>query len=258
METAPLSNVEESRDAHSEYALPKKDSTLPNEAPIVFEKTVSVDRQRREISAGILSETRRKILELALLLDKGEVTEEILESTKSSLAAISAEIEQRKNQDELFNFPLLDQNLRIVFEDLPLLFEGDDEVQKALEVLQRTFRQKYNLVVIVDSSRRAIGIVSSAVLINSDPDALLKSVPTIKNGFAITLKTKPSEVAGMMDHLGVNALPVIDEKGVVTGIFTLKDHAQGSAALYSKKLKNEMETHAKLGGFQKDIEGAGA
>jgi CBS domain-containing protein len=233
---------------------PESTDATPAEKPISFEGVASIDKQKRDISAGILAETRRKILEFALLLEKGEVTEEVLEETKSSLASIAAEIEKRKSRDNLFNLPLLDQNLRIVFEDLPLLFSEDDEVQKALDVLQRTFRQKYNLVVIVDANRKALGIVSSAVLINSDPEELLKNVPTIKNGFAITLETKPMDVAAMMDRLGVNALPVVDDKGIVIGIFTMRDHTQGVTALYSKKLQAEMQTHAELGGFQKSIE----
>lgn len=108
---------------NAESSLLPTSPEAPIESPIVFEGKGSIDRERREISAGILSDTRRRILELALLLEKGEATNEILEATKATLAAISVEIEKRKSADGLFNFPLIDQNLRIVFEDLPLLFE---------------------------------------------------------------------------------------------------------------------------------------
>lgn len=108
---------------------------------------------------------------------------------------------------------------------------------------------------VVDASRRAVGIISSAVLINSDPEELLKNVPIIKNGFAITLQTKPRQVTEIMDHLGVNALPVVDEKGIVIGIFTMRDHEKGVTALYSKKLKTEIETQAELGELGRNVTG---
>lgn len=83
---------------------------------------ISLEKGRRDIEAGILADTRRRILELALMLEKGEVTEKVIEETQASLQKIAAEIGKSKGKDELFNYPLLDNVGRVVFEDLPLVF----------------------------------------------------------------------------------------------------------------------------------------
>lgn len=134
---------------------------------------LSLEKGRREIAAGIFADTRLRILELALLLEKGEVTEKVIADTQASLQKIAAEIGKSKGKDVLFNYPLLDSIGRIVFEDLPLVFGKDAQVESALKVLQKVFRQRYNAVVVVDANRKALGIIPSAVLINSDPEETL-------------------------------------------------------------------------------------
>ncbi len=117
---------------------------------------ISLEKGRRDIEAGILADTRRRILELALMLEKGEVTEKVIEETQASLQKIAAEIGRSKSKDELFNYPLLDNVGRVVFEDLPLVFGKDAQVEAALKVLQKVFRQRYNAVIVVDANRKAL------------------------------------------------------------------------------------------------------
>ncbi len=211
---------------------------------------ISLERGKRDIEAGILADTRRRILELALLLEKGEVTEKVIAETQESLQKIAAEIEKTKGKDELFNYPLLERIGRIVFEDLPLVFERDAQVESALKVLQKVFRQRYNAVIVVDANRKAAGIIPSAVLINSDPEETLGKVPTVTQNFSVSLDSKPEEVAEIMDRIGVNVLPVVDSRGTVIGTFTNRDHVKGVAALYSRQLMETLKTHARLANIQ--------
>lgn len=125
-------------------------------APELSISGISLEKGRRDIEAGILADTRRRILELALMLEKGEVTEKVIEETQASLQKIAAEIGRSKSKDELFNYPLLDNVGRVVFEDLPLVFGKDAQVEAALKVLQKVFRQRYNAVIVVDSNRKAL------------------------------------------------------------------------------------------------------
>lgn len=215
---------------------------------------ISLERGKRDIEAGILADTRRRILELALLLEKGEVTEKVIAETQESLQKIAAEIEKTKGKDELFNYPLLERIGRVVFEDLPLVFEKDAQVESALKVLQKVFRQRYNAVIVVDADRKALGIIPSAVLINSDPEETLGKVPTVTQNFSVSLDSKPEEVARIMDRIGVNVLPVVDSRGTVIGTFTNRDHVKGVAALYSRQLMETLKTHAQLADIQKNFE----
>lgn len=215
---------------------------------------LSLEKGRRDIEAGILADTRRRILELALMLEKGEVTEKVIADTQASLQKIALEIGKSKSQDELFNYPLLDNVGRVVFEDLPLVFGKDAQVEAALKVLQKVFRQRYNAVIVVDAQRRAVGIIPSAVLINSDPEETLGKIPSVTKGFSVTLESKPDEVMAIMDRLGVNVLPVVDTKGVVIGTFTSRDHVKGVAALYSRQLMETLKTHTQLANMEKDME----
>lgn len=214
----------------------------------------SLEGGKRRIEAGILAAARLQLLELAIALEKGKVTEQVLKETQDSLQKIMAEMGKSKGKDELFNYPLLDQIARVVFDDLPLVFGKDAQVESALKVLQKVFRQRYNAVIVVDAQRRAVGIIPSAVLINSDPEEVLGKIPTVTQGFSVTLETKPSEVTAIMDRLGVNVLPVVEENGVVVGTFTSRDHVKGVAALYGRRLKENLETHVKLADIQKDME----
>lgn len=219
---------------------------------------VSLEKGRRDIEAGILADTRRRILELALMLEKGEVTEKVIEETQASLQKIAAEIGRSKGKDELFNYPLLDNVGRVVFEDLPLVFGKDAQVESALKVLQKVFRQRYNAIVVVDSNRKALGIIPSAVLINSDPEETLGKIPTVTKAFSVTLDSKPDEVVSIMDRLGVNVLPVVDSKGTVIGTFTSRDHVKGVAALYSRQLMETFKTHGMLAKIQQNMENPSA
>jgi Mg/Co/Ni transporter MgtE len=233
-----------------------KDSTEREEGRAGIELSmngISLEKSRRDLEAGIFAETRRRILELALLLEKGEVTEKVIADTQESLQKIAMEIEKQRGKDVAFNYPLLDTVGRIVFEDLPLVFGKDARVESALNVLQRVFRQRYNAVVVVDVSRKALGIVPSAVLINSDPEEILGKIPTVTQNFSVTLESKPDEVTAIMDRLGVNVLPVVDGKGTVIGTFTSRDHVKGVAALYSKQLMETLKTHGMLADIQKDL-----
>lgn len=235
-------------------AEPIASETPQAEGPKLSISGLSLEKGKRDIEAGILADTRRRILELALLLEKGEVTEKIIAETQESLQKIAAEIEKTKGKDELFNYPLLDRIGRIVFEDLPLVFGKNAQVESVLKVLQKVFRQRYNAVIVVDSNRKAIGIIPSAVLINSDPEETLGKIPTVTQNFAVSLESKPEEVAEIMDRIGVNVLPVIDSKGIVIGTFTSRDHVKGVAALYSRQLMETLKTHAQLANIQKNLE----
>lgn len=227
-------------------------------APELSISGLSLEKGRRDIEAGILADTRRRILELALMLEKGEVTEKVIEETQASLQKIAAEIGRSKGKDELFNYPLLDNIGRVVFEDLPLVFGKDAQVESALKVLQKVFRQRYNAVIVVDASRKALGIIPSAVLINSDPEETLGKIPTVTKGFSVTLDSKPEEVTAIMDRLGVNVLPVVDSKGIVIGTFTSRDHVKGVAALYSRQLMETLKTHGMLAQIQQNMENPSA
>lgn len=218
----------------------------------------SIEGEKREIEAGILSETRRRILELALRIEQGRITEEILEETRESLAKISEEIGKRKDKDILFNYPIFDQVGRIVFEDLLLTFGKDAQVKEALRVIMTVFGQRYNAVFVVDAEGRALGIAPTALLINSLPEDRLGDIPIIGKDFAITLESKPSEVRATMARLGVNVLPVVDKKGFVIGAFTARDHVKGETALFSSKLKANIQTHARIESVQKDLEAPAA
>lgn len=242
-------------------------SRKPNrkaEAPVKKEETAegpefaftegSLEGGKRRIEAGILAAARLQLLELAIALEKGKVTEQVLQETQASLQKIMTEMGKSKGKDELFNYPLLDQITRIVFDDLPLVFGKDAQVESALKVLQKVFRQRYNAVVVVDAQRHAVGIIPSAVLINSDPEETLGKIPTVTQGFSVTLETKPADVTAIMDRLGVNVLPVVDANGIVVGTFTSRDHVKGVAALYGRRLKESLETHAKLANMEKDME----
>ncbi len=216
---------------------------------------ISLERARRDIEDAVLADTRRRILELALLLEKGQVTKRVIEDTQESLAKVMAEMESRRGKDALFNYPLLETVTRIMFDDLPLVFGRETQVEEALNVLQRVFRQRYNAVVVADEGNRAVGLVPSAVLVNSELDATLGKIPTVAKDFSVTLETRPEEVSAIMDRLAVNVLPVVDSKGLVIGIFTSRDHVKGTSAIYSKKLKTEIETHAAIEGMRGTIEG---
>lgn len=238
-----LANLQGGVLPHAEQAMAKrlsraetkakaKEGAVPTETeetPALPELSLSgysLEKGRRDIESGIFADTRRRILELALMLEKGEVTEKVIEETQASLQKIALEIEKSKSKDELFNYPLLDTVGRVVFEDLPLVFGKDAQVEAALKVLQKVFRQRYNAVIVVDSGRRAAGIIPSAVLINSDPEETLGKIPTVTKNFSVTLESTPEEVAAIMDHIGVNVLPVVDTKGVVIGTFTSRDHVK--------------------------------
>lgn len=161
--------------SNAEAKLAPRDAENKEETPTpeLSISGLSLEKGRRDIEAGILADTRRRILELALMLEKGEVTEKVIEETQASLQKIAAEIGRSKGKNELFNYPLLDNIGRVVFEDLPLVFGKDAQVESALKVLQKVFRQRYNAVIVVDASRKALGIIPSAVLINSDPEETL-------------------------------------------------------------------------------------
>lgn len=158
---------------HETRSSMREDSGEDVSSPELSISGLSLEKGRRDIEAGILADTRRRILELALMLEKGEVTEKVIEETQASLQKIAAEIGKSKGKDVLFNYPLLDSIGRVVFEDLPLVFGKDAQVESALKVLQKVFRQRYNAVVVVDVNRKALGIIPSAVLINSDPEETL-------------------------------------------------------------------------------------
>ncbi len=232
-------------------ALPAK---LESDEPRLSISGTSLEKGKRDIEAGILADTRRQILELALLLEKGEVTEKVIAETQESLQKIAAEIGKTKGKDELFNYPLLERVGRVVFEDLPLVFGREAQVESALKVLQKVFRQRYNAVIVVDSDRKAIGIIPSAVLINSDPEETLGKIPTVTQNFSVSLDSRPEDVSEIMDRIGVNVLPVIDSRGTVIGTFTGRDHVKGVAALYSRQLMETLKTHAKLADIQKNFE----
>lgn len=74
-------------------------------------------------------------------------------------------------------------------------------MEAALKVLQKVFRQRYNAVIVVDTNRKALGIIPSAVLINSDPEETLGKIPTVTKDFSVSLDSKPQEVTAIMDRL---------------------------------------------------------
>lgn len=184
----------------------------------------SLEGKMREMEAGILAETRRNILELALRIEQGRITKEIVDETRMSLAKVSEEIEKGKGKDYLFNYPIFDQVGRIVFDDLMLSFGEDAHVKDALRVIMTVFGQRYNTVFVIDADGHAAGIAPTALLINSMPEDELGSIPIIRSGFSLTLDSKPSEARAIMARLGVNVLPVVDKKGFIIGAFTLRDH----------------------------------
>ncbi len=73
-----------------------------------------------------------------------------------------------------------------------------------------------------DEEGRLVGVLSLRDLIVAKPDALIRDV-MIREPVAVGVTADQDEVAEVVAHYNLLAVPVVDEQGVLRGIVTVDD-----------------------------------
>jgi Mg/Co/Ni transporter MgtE len=77
-------------------------------------------------------------------------------------------------------------------------------------------------VYVVDDELRLVGVLSLRDLIVARPDALISEV-MFSEPVAVGILAEPDEVAELVAHYNLLAVPVLDDEGVLAGIVTVDD-----------------------------------
>jgi magnesium transporter len=105
-----------------------------------------------------------------------------------------------------------------------IAFKEDTTSKEAFEALQKrhaTSEMPFYLYV-VDDFARLVGVISLRQLVVVPPDTRLKSIMT-KDVVSVRTDTDQEEVAKLVAHYNILAVPVVDENNALVGIVTVDD-----------------------------------
>jgi len=100
----------------------------------------------------------------------------------------------------------------------------DMTVAEAMTFLRmsRPLAEEAYYLYVLDGQNRLLGVVNLRQLIVSDPDTPIEQVMT-RDVISVRPDTDQEEVARLLQHYRLRALPVVDEAGVLRGIITADD-----------------------------------
>ena len=99
-----------------------------------------------------------------------------------------------------------------------------------------------NYLYVVDTEERLLGVASLRDVLTADPEELISSIMA-ENVISVSPTTDQEPVAKMMAKYDVQALPVVDDRGVFHGIITVDD-------IIDVMTEEQTEDVHKLGGVQ--------
>ncbi|RME88566.1 MAG: magnesium transporter [Anaerolineae bacterium] len=179
-------------------------------------------------------------------MDEGEAAKLAASLPTETVARIVDEMEPDEAADLLGDLP--PQRARDVLARLedpeeirPLLYHPDDSAgglmtseflalrplmtaQEAIEALRawNPDTETVYYLFVVDEAKRLVGVVSLRQLVLARPGTLIRDImdPDVIH---VRLGTDQEEVAHLMSHYDLLALPVVDDEGVLLGIITVDD-----------------------------------
>lgn len=129
---------------------------------------------------------------------------------------------------------LVEQNTSIVPINLHLTIDQNDTVDDAKRKFD-LYSNKYNALIIIDSSKRPIGMITRDSIEQSahDSSESLSNIPMIPN-IAGSYMTSRAEAERIMQENGINVLPIVDSKtNVLIGVLTIDSLVRREAQYYS-------------------------
>jgi Mg/Co/Ni transporter MgtE len=203
----------------------------PSERQAVFQ---SLDE---EVAAGALEEVRPKVQKsIVESLDSGRAAEIVEEMNPDAAADLLADLpeertseilqemepEERDEMAELLEFRENTAAGRMNTEYLAL--DSKASVDDAIETL-RNFEggvETVHTIYLVDEQGKLVGAVPLARLILAKPDDKLISL-IIDPLISVHAGTREKEVTELFDKYNLVILPVLDDKGILTGVITSDD-----------------------------------
>lgn len=208
----PILSVAERLEAFSHFS--------DHEADEFFERLDADDQA--EMLARFDPARQRRLLELLAPDDLTDVFQELDERRRGDVfktlsAEALAEVEQLASYDEDDAGGLMTPDFAHVQPDMTV-----DRAIVSLRLQLRERPETLRYLYVLDPSRRLVGIVSLRDLFGATPQAL---VGDLMKTDLVTVRedTDQEEVAHLMQHLSVSALPVLDGAGQIKGIVTSDD-----------------------------------
>lgn len=105
--------------------------------------------------------------------------------------------------------------------DIHLAFEPKHTVREALERLDKQYKNRFNAITLIDSSRVPLGLINIEELKRHSENTQLQDVSIQYSGPFWTLNTPSKEIEESMHEQNVNIFPITDtQTSVLIGYIT--------------------------------------